>query len=71
MFVAPHQDAALAEHEDAAKRDLSSLSKLPASSRLRAFAPAVGRLLGARRRLRSLGDLRSRPRSRRRAGQLG
>ena len=41
ILVAPHQDAALAEHEEAAKRDLSSLRKLPASSRLRPFAPAV------------------------------
>jgi fatty-acyl-CoA synthase len=35
FFVAPHQDAALAEHEDAAKRDLSSLRKLGSTSRLR------------------------------------
>jgi len=41
MFVAPHQDAALAEHEDAATRDLTSLRKLPASSGLRSFVPEI------------------------------
>jgi acyl-CoA synthetase (AMP-forming)/AMP-acid ligase II len=41
VFAAPHQDAALAEHEDAATRDLSSLRKVGATSRLRAPAGHV------------------------------
>jgi fatty-acyl-CoA synthase len=41
VFVAPHQDAALAEHEDTAKRDLSALRKVGATSKLRALAGNV------------------------------
>jgi fatty-acyl-CoA synthase len=42
LYAAPHQEAALAEHPDAATRDLSSLRKVNASSPLRQLAGIEG-----------------------------
>ena len=71
VFVAPHQDAALAEHEDAATRDLSALRKVGATSKLAARRQRAHRL-GHRRRLRPVRDVHVRHvGAGRRAGRAG
>jgi acyl-CoA synthetase (AMP-forming)/AMP-acid ligase II len=46
LYAAPHQEAALAEHPDAASRDLTSLSKVNAASPLRPLAGIEGQAWG-------------------------